>query len=66
MCVILDAEGVMLPKKVVEKEGLKEGEEVEISVRKVSGVSSLFGKYPFKNLQCQKDEMRRGWERPSA
>jgi Antidote-toxin recognition MazE, bacterial antitoxin len=29
---------VMVPKEVVEKEGLKEGEEVEISVRRLSDV----------------------------
>ena len=54
--------GVVVPKKIVEKEGLKEGEEVEISVRKASDIKQLFGKYPFKNLQLQKERMKRGWE----
>ncbi len=54
--------GVVLPKEIVEKEGLKEGEEVEISVRKASDIKQLFGKYPFKNLQLQKERMRKGWE----
>src|SRR5271157_2380654 len=40
--------GVVLPKTLVEEEGLKEGEEVEITVRKVSDVRRLRGKYPFK------------------
>jgi len=54
--------GVVVPKDVVEKEGLKEGEVVEISVRKATDVGRLFGKYPFKDLQAQKDRMREGWE----
>jgi len=54
--------GVVLPKALVESEGLREGEEVEIAVRKVADVRSLRGKYPFKDLQHEKDEMRRGWE----
>ena len=51
-----------MPKEIVEKEGLKEGEEVEISVRKASDIKQLFGKYPFKNLQLQKQRMRKGWK----
>jgi len=54
--------GVVVPKEVVEKEGLKEGEVVEISVRKASDIRRLFGKYPFKDLQSEKEEMRKGWE----
>jgi len=54
--------GVVVPKDIVEKEGLKEGEVVEISVRKASDIKQLFGKYPFRNLQRQKERMRRGWE----
>ena len=54
--------GVILPKTLVEEEGLKEGEEVEVIVRKVSDVRTLRGKYPFKDLQNEKDEMKHGWE----
>ena len=54
--------GVVVPKEVVEKEGLKEGEEVEITVRKASDIKHLFGKYQFKDLQFQKEEMRKGWK----
>ena len=54
--------GIVLPKALVDEEGIKEGEEVEVTVRKVSDVRSLRGKYPFKNLQHEKDEMKRGWE----
>ncbi len=53
--------GVLIPKEMVEKEGLKEGEIVEISVRKESEIKHLFGKYPFKDLQMQKEKMRKGW-----
>ncbi len=58
--------GVVLPKTLVEEEGLKEGEEVEVTVRKVSDVRTLRGKYPFKDLQKEKDEMKRGWERAES
>lgn len=54
--------GVVLPKAVVDAEELKEGEEVEITIRKVSDIRPLRGKYPFKNLQQEKDQMKRGWE----
>lgn len=54
--------GVLLPKTLVEQEGLKEGEEVEVSVRKVDDIRALRGKYHFKDLQHEKDEMKRGWE----
>ena len=54
--------GVVLPKALVDEEELKEGEEVEITVRRVSDVRSLRGKYPFKNLQHEKEEMKRGWQ----
>jgi antitoxin component of MazEF toxin-antitoxin module len=54
--------GVVLPKKIVDQEELVEGEEVEIIVRKISDIRSLRGKYPFKDLQSEKEEMRRSWE----
>ena len=54
--------GVVLPKTLVEEEELREGEEVEVTVRKVSDVRSLRGKYPFKDLQQEKNEMKRCWE----
>ncbi len=54
--------GVVLPKALVDEEELKEGEEVEITVRKISDVRSLRGKYPFKNLQHEKEKMKRGWQ----
>jgi antitoxin component of MazEF toxin-antitoxin module len=53
--------GIVLPKTLVDQEGLKEGEEVEVTVRKASDVSCLRGKYPFKDLQHEKAEMKRGW-----
>jgi antitoxin component of MazEF toxin-antitoxin module len=54
--------GVILPKALVDAEELKEGEEVEITVRKTSDIRTLRGKYPFKNLQHEKDQMKHGWE----
>jgi len=54
--------GIVLPKALVDQEGLKEGQEVEVTVRKAFDVSCLRGKYPFKDLQHEKDEMKQGWE----
>ncbi len=54
--------GVVIPKEIVDKEELKEGELVEVSVRKVTDVRRMFGKYPFKDLQSQKEAMKKGWE----
>ena len=54
--------GIVVPRDLMEKEGLKEGEEIEISIRKAFDVGHLFGKYPFKYLQHEKEEMRRGWQ----
>ena len=54
--------GIVLPKALVDEEELKEGEEVEVTVRKVSDVRPLRGKYPFKDLQLEKNKMKRGWE----
>jgi antitoxin component of MazEF toxin-antitoxin module len=54
--------GVLIPKALVEQEGLKEGEEVEISVRRLDDIRALRGKYRFKDLQHEKTEMKRGWE----
>lgn len=54
--------GVLIPKEMVEKEGLKEGEEVQVSITKTSDIKHLFGKYPFMDLQKQKEKMKEGWE----
>ena len=53
---------VVVPGEIVQREGLKEGDLVEISVRKAVEISRLFGKYPFKNLQAQKEAMRKAWD----
>ena len=52
---------ILIPKEVVEKEGLKEGEEVQVSLSKTSDIKHLFGKYPFRDLQKQKQKMKGGW-----
>ena len=53
--------GVIIPKEAAERNGLRAGEEVEIRVTKVSDITELRGKYPIKDLQVAKDEMRKGW-----
>lgn len=54
--------GVLIPKDIVEKEGLREGEEVQVSVTKTSDIKHLFGKYPFRDLAKQKEKMKEGWD----
>lgn len=54
--------GAIIPKEIVNQIGLKEGEEVEISVRPVTrDIKRLFGKYHTGSAQEAKDEMRAGW-----
>lgn len=53
--------GAIIPKEIVNQIGLKEGEEVELSVRPVTDIKRLFGKYPSGDAQKTKDEMRAGW-----
>ena len=54
--------GVIVPREIVDREGLREGEVVEISVRRAADVGRLFGKYRFRNLQAQKEAMKKGWD----
>lgn len=53
--------GVTVPKELVLREGLREGEEVEVQVRRVSDIRALRGRFPIKELQKAKEEMRKGW-----
>lgn len=54
--------GAIIPKEIVNQIGLKEGEEVEISLRPVTrDIKQLFGKYHTGSAQEAKDEMRTGW-----
>ncbi len=53
--------GVIVPKELVRREGLREGEEVEVQVRRVSDIRALRGKFPIRELQKAKEEMRKGW-----
>lgn len=53
--------GAVIPKALVNEIGLKEGQEVEISVRPIGQVKRLFGKYLTGSAQKAKDEMRAGW-----
>lgn len=50
-----------MPKELVRREGLREGEEVEVQVRRVSDIRALRGRFPIKELQKAKEEMRKGW-----
>ena len=54
--------GVTVPKELVRREGLREGEEVEVQVRRLTNIRALRGKFPIKDLQRAKEEMRKGWD----
>jgi len=53
--------GVVIPKDVALKEGIKENDEVEVIIKKAVDIRSLFGKYRFEDVQRVKDELREGW-----
>ena len=53
--------GVIIPKDVALKEGLRENDEVEVTVKKAVDIQSLFGKYKLYDAQKVKDELREGW-----
>ena len=53
--------GVVIPKDVVLKGGLRENDEVEVTVKKAVDIQSLFGKYKLYDVQKVKDELREGW-----
>ena len=52
---------VVIPKDTALKEGIKENDEVEVTIRKAVDIRSLFGKYRFDDVQRLKDELREGW-----
>ena len=54
--------GVVIPSSEAEKEGLREHDEVEITIRRAIDIRQLYGKYPFRDLQRLKDELRKGWQ----
>lgn len=53
--------GVVIPKDVALKEGIRENDEVEVVIKKAVDIRSLFGKYRFDDVQRVKDELREGW-----
>jgi len=53
--------GVVIPKDVALKEGIKEDDEVEVTIKRAVDLKDLFGKYRFEDVQKLKDELRKGW-----
>ena len=55
--------GVVLPKEVVDKVGIKPDETIRIDIRKPVKVKDVFGMFPNwkRNTQEIKDELRAGW-----
>jgi antitoxin component of MazEF toxin-antitoxin module len=57
--------GVILPKELVEKEGLKENKKVIVHIVKKADISHLFGLLERKmSGQKFKDMVREGWDSP--
>ena len=55
--------GLIIPSKVVKRLDLKEHQEVEVKLKKVSGVEDLFGKLHFwKPTKEIIKEIKEGWK----
>lgn len=56
--------GIVLPKKIVEEQGLEEGEEVIIQVFRPLDLTEVFGTLKADiNSQEMKDEARKNWDK---
>lgn len=57
--------GIVIPKELVEERNLKEKDEVEMELFKISDFSDVFGSIPFRKGEAQKmkDKSRRDWDR---
>ena len=55
---------VILPKSIVEAQGIHENDEVKLVIKKRPLAGELFGRFPNwkKPTQKIKDEMREGWD----
>ena len=56
---------VILPKSIIEKQKIKENEDIIIDVRKGVITGDFFGKFPRKSnktAQEIKEEIKRGWK----
>jgi antitoxin component of MazEF toxin-antitoxin module len=54
--------GVLIPKEMVEKTGIREGDTVEIEVTRRVNLREMFGAVKFsKSSQELKDELREEW-----
>ncbi|RLI22098.1 hypothetical protein DRO47_03045 [Candidatus Bathyarchaeota archaeon] len=54
--------GIVVPKEKALKEGIKENDMVEVTVKRAVDIKDLFGKYRFDDVQKLKDELRKGWD----
>ncbi|MEK6873549.1 MAG: AbrB/MazE/SpoVT family DNA-binding domain-containing protein [Nanoarchaeota archaeon] len=56
--------GVVIPKKVIEKERLREGEEVFVIIESKNDLKEVFGSLKDWKIDSQKlkDELRKGWK----
>lgn len=57
--------GIIVPAEIVNKEKLKEGEEVVVEIKKKSNLEDLFGSLKGWKIDPQKmkDEARRDWDK---
>lgn len=56
--------GVIIPKEIVEKEGIKENEKIRIEIKKAHTAREVWGLFADLKINAQKakDEMRKGWD----
>ena len=56
--------GFIIPSEIVKEQRIKEGDELEVEVQKMTDLTKLFGKYKRPadmTAQQIKDELRAGW-----
>jgi antitoxin component of MazEF toxin-antitoxin module len=56
--------GFIIPNEIVKKQKIKEGDELEVEVQKLTDLERLFGKYNRPRgttAQQIKDDLRAGW-----
>lgn len=55
--------GIILPKSIVEKEGIKPNQTIRVEIKRQVKVKDVFGMFPNwkPDTQKLKDEARKGW-----
>ena len=57
--------GIIIPSEVIKNEGINEGDEIIIEVRKQRSIKEIFGSLKDRKINTQKtkDELRKEWSK---